>query len=117
MGERNARPASEALQKLAALFKVSAGELLKLRDRSDGPMITKIVITGGPCAGKTTGLSWIQNTFSQLGYVVLVVPETATELISGGVTPLSCGTNLDYQKARCGSRLRKKACLNRQPGR
>ena len=51
----NARPASEALQKLAALFKVSAGERLKLRDRSDGPMITKIVITGGPCAGKTTG--------------------------------------------------------------
>ena len=59
--------------------------------------ITKIVITGGPCAGKTTGMSWIQNEFNKLGFKVLFVPETATELISGGVTPWDCGTNLDYQ--------------------
>ena len=45
--------------------------------------ISKIVITGGPCAGKTTGMSWIQNTFAQRGYTVLFVPETATELITG----------------------------------
>ncbi|MBR3494999.1 MAG: AAA family ATPase [Clostridia bacterium] len=61
------------------------------------PFIRKIVVTGGPCAGKTTGLSWIQNAFSQRGWRVLIVPETATELISGGVTPWTCGTNLDYQ--------------------
>ncbi len=59
--------------------------------------IRKIVVTGGPCAGKTTGLSWIQNTFSQRGWKVLFVPETATELINGGVAPWTCGTNLDYQ--------------------
>ena len=112
----NAKPAAEVLQKLEALFKVSAGELLKLRDRSDGPMITKIVITGGPCAGKTTGLSWIQNTFSQLGYVVLVVPETATELISGGVTPLSCGTNLDYQKCQMRLQLEKESLFEQAAG-
>ena len=62
--------------------------------------ITKIVITGGPCAGKTTGLSWIQNEFTKQGYKVLFVPETATELISGGVAPWTCGTNLDYQKCQ-----------------
>ena len=39
--------------------------------------ITKIVITGGPCAGKTTALSWIQNAFIEKGYAVLFVPETA----------------------------------------
>ncbi len=61
------------------------------------PFIRKIVVTGGPCAGKTTGLSWIQNTFSQKGWKVLFVPETATELITGGVAPWTCGTNLDYQ--------------------
>ncbi len=61
------------------------------------PVIRKIVVTGGPCAGKTTGLSWIQNTFSQRGWKVLFVPETATELITGGVAPWTCGTNLDYQ--------------------
>ena len=60
--------------------------------------IKKIVITGGPCAGKTTAQSWIQNSFAQKGYVVLFVPETATELITGGVAPWTCGTNIDYQK-------------------
>ena len=52
--------------------------------------ITKIVITGGPCAGKTTALSWIMNSFTEKGYVVLIVPETATELINGGVAPWTC---------------------------
>ena len=59
--------------------------------------ITKIVITGGPCAGKTTGMSWIQNAFTALGYSVIFVPETATELISGGIAPWLLESNLDYQ--------------------
>lgn len=62
--------------------------------------IYKIVITGGPCAGKSTAMSWIQNAFTERGYTVLFVPETATELISGGVAPWTCGTNLDYQKGQ-----------------
>ncbi len=59
--------------------------------------LRKIVITGGPCAGKTTAHSWIQNAFTKRGYKVLFIPETATELISGGVAPWTCGTNYDYQ--------------------
>ena len=62
--------------------------------------IFKIVITGGPCAGKSTAMSWIQNAFTQRGYTVLFVPETATEFITGGVAPWTCGTNLDYQKCQ-----------------
>ena len=62
--------------------------------------VTKVVITGGPCAGKTTAMNWIQNHFSRMGYTVLFIPETATELISGGVAPWTCGTNLDYQKCQ-----------------
>ena len=62
--------------------------------------ITKIVITGGPCAGKSTAMSWIQNYFTKLGYKILFVPETATELISGGVAPWTCGTNAEYQKCQ-----------------
>ncbi|MBR4474002.1 MAG: AAA family ATPase [Oscillospiraceae bacterium] len=69
--------------------------------------ITKIVVTGGPSGGKTTGLNWIQNAFSKLGYTVLIVPETATELISGGVAPWTCGTNLDYQKCQMRLQLEK----------
>lgn len=64
------------------------------------PEITKIVITGGPCAGKSTAISWVQNAFTQMGYSVLFVPETATELITGGVAPWTCETNCDYQKCQ-----------------
>ena len=59
--------------------------------------LVKIVITGGPCAGKSTAMSWIQNHFSEKGWTVLFVPETATEFISGGVAPWTCGTNAEYQ--------------------
>ena len=62
--------------------------------------ISKIVITGGPCAGKTTAMSWIQNAFTSRGYAVLFIGETATEFIRGGVAPWTCGSNLDYQKVQ-----------------
>ena len=62
--------------------------------------ISKIVITGGPCAGKSTAMSWVQNAFTQMGYTVLFVPETATELITGGVAPWTCESNVEYQKCQ-----------------
>lgn len=49
--------------------------------------IFKFVLTGGPCAGKTTALSAISNIFAQHGYTVLIIPESATELIISGVHP------------------------------
>ena len=73
----------------------------------------KIVITGGPCAGKTTALSWIQNAFSRRGYRVLFISETATELISGGVAPWTCGSNVDYQKGQVSLQLAKEAVFER----
>ena len=91
-----AKPKTDILRKMAAYFKVPINELLTIREEK--PMeISKIVITGGPCAGKSTAMSWIQNAFTQKGYKVLFVPETATELITGGVAPWTCGSNLDYQ--------------------
>ena len=63
--------------------------------------IIKIVITGGPCAGKSVAMNIIKETFTKQGYVVLFVPETATELITGGVCPWTTGTNLDYQICQC----------------
>ncbi len=59
--------------------------------------IKKIVLTGGPCAGKTTALSWIQNYFGKIGYKVLFVNETATELINSGVTPWEAKNNMEFQ--------------------
>ncbi len=69
--------------------------------------IVKTVITGGPCAGKTTAMSWVQNAFTQMGYKVLFVPETATELITGGVAPWTCNTNGDFQKCQMKLQLEK----------
>ena len=59
--------------------------------------ITRIVITGGPCAGKTTAMSWIQNAFTRKGYQVLFVDETATQLSSGGAPWKLTRNNREYQ--------------------
>lgn len=61
--------------------------------------IIKIVITGGPCAKKSTALRYIQATkaFTDMGYTVLCVPEAATELMTNGITPKSCNSLVDYQ--------------------
>ena len=49
--------------------------------------IFKAVITGGPCAGKTTALAEISHMLKGKGYTVLFVNETATELIRSNVIP------------------------------
>lgn len=73
-------------------------EVLLTEMKQEKKTIRKIVLTGGPCAGKTTAMSWIQNIFTERGYSVLFIPETATELISNGIAPWTCLTNVDYQK-------------------
>lgn len=90
-------PDLEKLKSLAALYNVRLDELLDNKGKNKEVKINKIVLTGGPCAGKTTALSWINNYFTKRGYIVLTVPETATELISNGVAPWTCETNYDYQ--------------------
>ncbi len=92
-----AKPGVETIRKLAALFQISVDELLKKREEEKMAEITKIVITGGPCGGKSTAMSWVQNAFTQMGYTVLFVTETATELITGGVAPWTCSTNGEFQ--------------------
>lgn len=74
---------------------------MKVQNSSDGKAktmsVTKIVITGGPCGGKTTALEYIKKVFGEKGWTVLFIPETATELINAGVTPLSCKNNFEFQ--------------------
>lgn len=62
------------------------------------PNITKIVLTGGPCGGKSTAIEKIDEYFTKRGYKVISVPETATELISNGITPLNCENPFEFQK-------------------
>ena len=62
--------------------------------------ITRIVLTGGPAAGKTTLISRILKEFNQEeGWKVIIIPETATELISGfGIGPFpGCMSMLEFQ--------------------
>ena len=62
--------------------------------------ITRIVLTGGPAAGKTTLISRILKEFKQDdGWKVITIPETATDLISGfGIRPFgNCVSMLDFQ--------------------
>ena len=94
------KPNIDELKKLANLYDVSVNDLIENMDEERNIKINKIVLTGGPCAGKTTALNWINNYFRDRGYTVLFVPETATELIPNGVAPWTCKSNYDYQVAQ-----------------
>ena len=62
--------------------------------------ITRIVLTGGPAAGKTTLTSRILKEFKQDdGWRVITIPETATELMAGfGIRPFGgCVSMLEFQ--------------------
>ena len=62
--------------------------------------IKRIVLTGGPAAGKTSLISRILKEFKEEdGFKVITIPETATELISGftlGPFP-GCMSMLEFQ--------------------
>lgn len=76
-------PSVFQLVNLSKLFGVKIDDLFKC-GKTKEKVIRKIVLTGGPCAGKSTALSWLQNEFSKRGYCVLIVSETATELTLAG---------------------------------
>jgi CYTH domain-containing protein/predicted ATPase len=47
--------------------------------------IHRIVLTGGPCGGKSSALTLLRDRFLALGYQVFLVPEAPTILAVGGV--------------------------------
>ena len=76
--------------------------------------VIKIVLTGGPCAGKTTALAKIVEYFdnhrdTKTGVVVL--PETATELIKAGLKPGHGLSRRGFQTAL----LKKKKYMKKLP--
>lgn len=56
-----------------------------------GVLLGSIALTGGPCAGKTTTITRIEEHLKELGYHVLVLNECATETINSGVRPFGNG--------------------------
>ena len=95
-----AKPTTDVLRRLAALFETSVEDLLILKERRKAVDITKIVITGGPCAGKTTGMSWIRNAFSYRGYRVLFVPRRRRSSFPAAWRPGPAGATLTTRNAR-----------------
>ena len=56
----------------------------KTHNNSKMNPIKRIVLTGGPCAGKTTALVRVTEYFSNLGYKVFTVPEVPTMITQSG---------------------------------
>jgi CYTH domain-containing protein/predicted ATPase len=55
----------------------------------DHKRVFEIVLTGGPCAGKTTAMAVLSQKLSDYGFKVLVCPETASLVINSGVDAVS----------------------------
>lgn len=62
--------------------------------------IKRIVLTGGPCAGKTTALVRITEYFSNRGYKVFTIPEVPTLYSLGGWSYLTPNRDLYYEGER-----------------
>ena len=68
-------------------------------------MIIRIVLTGGPGSGKTKTIEFLKekllaekSVFRFHGFRCLFVPETASELILGGVAPFVCNSFVGFQR-------------------
>ena len=46
--------------------------------------IYTIVLTGGPCAGKTTAITTIADKLREQGFAVFTVPEAASMIFGSG---------------------------------
>jgi CYTH domain-containing protein/predicted ATPase len=47
--------------------------------------VSMIVLTGGPCSGKSSSLAYLTERLSDHGFLVFIVPETATLITSTGI--------------------------------
>ena len=101
-----AKPAISQLMKLSKVFEVSMDEIIDNKE-INVKQIRKIVITGGPCAGKSTALAWIQAEYTKKGYAVIFVPESATELILAGISSSTLNSDISFQTVLLKNQLTK----------
>ncbi len=91
------KPTLNTLKEISILFDIPIEKLLDTKENTTNKKIVKIVITGGPCAGKTTAMSWIQNEFQKMDYDVIFIGEVATELLTSGVNLQNSISNCDFE--------------------
>lgn len=60
--------------------------------------VYRIVITGGPCSGKTTGFSHIKSMFEN-DFIIYRIPEIATMSIESGVNIIPTNYNNEQHRA------------------
>lgn len=51
--------------------------------------LTEIVLTGGPCAGKTSSLAYLQEKLADRGIRVFIPPEVPTQMIAAGIQDMA----------------------------
>lgn len=61
----DAKPSLDQIIKLSSIFNISLDELIKGTKQKTDKKVYKIVITGGPCSGKSTAMSWLQTEFTK----------------------------------------------------
>lgn len=74
--------------------------------------VVKIVLTGGPCAGKTTALKYVSDKLKENDVAVVTKEECATKLILSGKTSQSMG-NYEFHKLLFGLELEKEKELTK----
>lgn len=67
--------------------------------------VSKVVMEGGPCAGKTSGVNHAVCRAAEHGIIIVVVPEVATIFKSGGLHPKDF-SDVVYQQAVFETQLR-----------
>lgn len=80
---KTAKPESQAPDQVRSISQVSIEQAIKNSDRK----IYTVVITGGPCAGKTTALSSLRKKLSEEGFHVIELAETATSILNANIHP------------------------------
>ena len=59
--------------------------------------IKKLVLTGGPCGGKSECIPLLKDYLENQNWKVIVIPETPTELVLRGIDRGSCSSVYQYQ--------------------
>lgn len=76
--------------------------------------VTRIAITGGPCAGKSSALAYLTKQLKQHGFDVYVAPELATILCLGGTSWTEDETyRIEYLTAQCLLQLQMESTFTR----
>lgn len=62
----------------------------------DTKYVTKIVVTGGPCSGRSTALAALEKAFAKMGYYVVFIERTADSLRNTRATPELLGSEENF---------------------